>query len=201
MYGEREHATGIRQSRNWHVEHIKPSTGRAQETSAPGRTPASGLCRLLLLARENGRARAHHIHTYVRTVARAHTYTCAQGDGAGHECASFNFPVTITATEERSQKASNSTPPVNGEREGKQWKTAVPALRLNPWSLPCRRCLFVTGDSSVLSGLRAACTVPCKRSIRWRRRGSSVGVFRLGVLRYNHMTVGKKKKREKKQPL
>lgn len=49
------------------------------------------------------------------------------------------------------------------------------------------------------SGLAAACAVPRRRSIRWRRRGSSVAVFRLGVLRYNHMTVGRK--RPKKQPL
>lgn len=52
---------------------------------------------------------------------------------------------------------------------------------------------------SSLSGLAAACTVPRKRSIRWRRRGSSVAVFRLGVLRYNHMTVGKKPAKEKKK--
>lgn len=65
--------------------------------------------------------------------------------------------------------------------------------------LPCRRCLFVTGDPSVLSGLAAACTVPRRRSIRWRRRGSSVAVFRLGVLRYNHMTVGRKQPRKKRK--
>lgn len=64
----------------------------AYKTSAPRRfLPLPRVSRLLLLARENGHARAHTTHTHKRGERERET----QG-GVGHERVSFNFPVAIT---------------------------------------------------------------------------------------------------------
>lgn len=107
------------------------------------------------------------------------------------------WQLQITKTRTSGQNSAH-LPQTKAQRSASQRRPYLRSAEIGGL-LPCRRCLFVTGDSSVRSGLAAACAVPRRRSIRWRRRGSSVAVFRLGVLRYNHMTVGRKQ--PKKQPL
>lgn len=70
-------------------------------------------------------------------------------------------------------------------------KEPVPAHWPNSWSLPCRRCLFVTGrglDRPLWARSSLYCVSQAQHSSAAER---VVGVFRLEVLRYNHMTVGK----------
>lgn len=73
----------------------------AYKTSAPCRTPASGLSRsLLLVAREKRTciartrmgARAHTTHTHTHEPESERERR--KGDGVSHERVSFNFPVT-----------------------------------------------------------------------------------------------------------
>lgn len=82
-------------------------------------------------------------------------------------------------------------------------KAAVPALRRNRCTFARGAVvLFVTGDPSVRPS--RACVRPsalgsqqlvlflADAAFVGGGEGSSVAVFRLGVLRYNHMTVGRK---------
>lgn len=151
-----------------------------------------------LLAQENGHA-CTHAGARTQHTKRKETQ---RGMGLVTNASLLTSPWQLQITKARTSGQNSAQ--LQLRREGASHKGSGTCVSPKIGGVsPRRRCLFVTGDSSVLSGLAAACTVPRRRSIRWRRRGSSVAVFRLGVLRYNHMTVGRKQpqKKKKKQPL